>query len=391
MDLSEIKGSVEHLMAILGMEGQRPKRSMKCPFHQDSSPSFSIWREQSKWFWKCHKGCGSGTVIDAVMVRDGLNTPAEAVRAIERELGMNVYRDEDYVEPVLDQAKCEHLITAAHTTLMDDFDLQETYMLGKRGIEDLEVMRKYRIGFREKLRFKKWRTWCFDAWVIPITRADGTLFGIKLHIEKRHSGRHNTKIPKNLWAPYGTYPKDGPKNGGLTLWPPPESFRHAADLYLCPGELKALAMIGAGCKATSITAGEGGKFPARLARRLAAVNPGRIIVPLDNDETGHRFFNAVKDALQKFHMQVLSIDFSEVEAEPDIADELAEVKDERGALITWYNEHMGQCPSTLSTDFYTTLHSRIAAYRHDGEEPDGPWVDDIRYLKRGVETGEWRR
>ncbi|MEH6957257.1 CHC2 zinc finger domain-containing protein [Neobacillus drentensis] len=38
--------------------------NIKCPFHRDSSPSFTIWPHTKKW--KCWAGCGQGDVINLV-------------------------------------------------------------------------------------------------------------------------------------------------------------------------------------------------------------------------------------------------------------------------------------------------------------------------------------
>jgi hypothetical protein len=34
-----------------------------CPFHNDNSPSFSIFEYDGETLWKCHAGCGEGDQI----------------------------------------------------------------------------------------------------------------------------------------------------------------------------------------------------------------------------------------------------------------------------------------------------------------------------------------
>jgi len=51
----------------------------RCPFHDDKDPSLSIVEYPDGWGWKCHAGCGQGTVVDFFMVRDGISR-AEAVK-----------------------------------------------------------------------------------------------------------------------------------------------------------------------------------------------------------------------------------------------------------------------------------------------------------------------
>jgi hypothetical protein len=50
------------LMARCGL-GDRAKKSAKCPFHEDRHNSFSVWRNNGSWFWKCHAGCGTGDEV----------------------------------------------------------------------------------------------------------------------------------------------------------------------------------------------------------------------------------------------------------------------------------------------------------------------------------------
>lgn len=41
------------------------KLTMRCPFHQDRKPSFSVFPHEKtgEWIWKCHAGCGRGDAI----------------------------------------------------------------------------------------------------------------------------------------------------------------------------------------------------------------------------------------------------------------------------------------------------------------------------------------
>jgi DNA primase len=34
-----------------------------CPFHSDSTPSFSVFTFDGQQFWRCHAGCGAGDQI----------------------------------------------------------------------------------------------------------------------------------------------------------------------------------------------------------------------------------------------------------------------------------------------------------------------------------------
>ena len=65
------------LMAQFGL-GDRAKRSARCPFHEDSSASFSLYiGDDGEERWKCFAGCGQGDAIDFFAKHRGLsNTDA---------------------------------------------------------------------------------------------------------------------------------------------------------------------------------------------------------------------------------------------------------------------------------------------------------------------------
>jgi hypothetical protein len=44
--------------------------SARCPFHEDRHASFAFNVESGRW--RCHAGCGAGSMIDFVMKRYGL-------------------------------------------------------------------------------------------------------------------------------------------------------------------------------------------------------------------------------------------------------------------------------------------------------------------------------
>jgi hypothetical protein len=61
------------LMAQLGL-GDCAKKSARCPFHEDSSASFSVYTgDDGEERWKCFAGCGQGDVIDFLAKHRGLS------------------------------------------------------------------------------------------------------------------------------------------------------------------------------------------------------------------------------------------------------------------------------------------------------------------------------
>lgn len=72
------------------LEGLKPSGNgwiaAKCPFHDDSNPSFAF--EKSTGNWKCHAGCGEGNVFDFRGRVDGLQFP-DSMFALGDELGIS--------------------------------------------------------------------------------------------------------------------------------------------------------------------------------------------------------------------------------------------------------------------------------------------------------------
>lgn len=73
------------LWKLLGLAGE-PRRSCKCPFHEDRSPSFAIYGGHRRW--KCFSGCGQGDAI-AFLQRAGNGNPRETLREFVRLAGLD--------------------------------------------------------------------------------------------------------------------------------------------------------------------------------------------------------------------------------------------------------------------------------------------------------------
>lgn len=88
-DLAEAKRllPLPALMALLG-HGDRAKKSARCPFHEDSSASFSIFAgTEGEPRWKCFAGCGQGDAIDYLALARNLSN-ADACREFKRLAGI---------------------------------------------------------------------------------------------------------------------------------------------------------------------------------------------------------------------------------------------------------------------------------------------------------------
>lgn len=330
MTLSELKKDRRLFFALMNLK--REGNHCPCPFCGDSS-SLRVTQERGgTWLWKCYRDCGSGTIIDAAMTAFHSPNIVDALKAIEDQLGVKIDRDEAYEEPIIDQDRAEAFIASAHSNLMGSLEIQEEWLTGKRGISNLDTVRQYRLGFVDGAKFKG-KSWSLTGWVLPVTRADGHVQAVKIHTEK--PPWPGNKAPKCLWAPFGTQPESEPRHGTSTLWPAPEAFIGCPKLYLCPGELKALAMIGAGLPATSPTAGES-QLPERLIKRIQRTKPGQVCIVYDDDESkrrnglwinaGHAWRDAVSRQLAEVGLSAVPFALRAPEAEPASADLLTEWK-----------------------------------------------------------------
>ncbi len=310
--LTDLKRDKQMLLAVLGGKMDRGGK-MLCPFHAEDTASLHVFQAANAvWLFKCF-GCGeSGSILDAAMKQWGIDRLDRALQAIEGRLGVRIDRDVEYDEPIIDQERAELMIGRTHERLMGNFDLQERYMLGKRGITSYDLARKYRLGFMVDQRVTEWQSWRLTGWILPITNAAGQVIALKFHREERiTSARGRVKAqPKCMWIPLGTVPSAKPKHGTSTLWPPPEQWGELDQLVIAPGELKALALENAGLKATSPTAGEGGRFPRRLAQRIARCRPGEIVINYDDDDAGRSWADAVQLALDAENLYALQVKFS---------------------------------------------------------------------------------
>src|SRR5262249_29515341 len=62
------------LMELEGLGVQVKKnKNVRCPFHPDKRPSFSVFEENGRWRWKCHAGCGGGDEIDFLCKLRGIS------------------------------------------------------------------------------------------------------------------------------------------------------------------------------------------------------------------------------------------------------------------------------------------------------------------------------
>lgn len=71
---------------LTGVRRGRKNFNIRCPFHDDRTPSFTVYTDTNKW--KCWSGCGGGDVIDLVRLSNGMSSTREAVRFLTKDLNL---------------------------------------------------------------------------------------------------------------------------------------------------------------------------------------------------------------------------------------------------------------------------------------------------------------
>lgn len=250
-ELAAAKRDGEYLRSILGVSRDGPHE--KCPLCNGKSLSVYPKAElDGEYHWKCHRGCGGGTVVDALMATARMDQTTAIHTAVARfkspVAARPLPKQEELLppryihiedtrgapDPVLDMDRAQAFIKAAHEHLMDDLDIPKRH---RRGITP-EIIEKYNLGFIENVRLSftpgrdNSRGWLMPAaWVFPITGEDGTtLKAVKLHFEKRPMMADGTEFGgKSLWAPFGkpdknAKPNDKIRHGVCAFWPHPSTL-----------------------------------------------------------------------------------------------------------------------------------------------------------------------
>lgn len=187
----------------------------KCPFHDDSTPSFNINSDTGQFY--CF-GCGRGgnliTFLDDIGRSDDK-------KWIEREnLQKSYIAKVNFLEPISTK-----LIEQMHVNLCNDIDKLE-YLIRERFVSYF-CIKKYLIGYDTSTK----------RYSIPIKNINGKFVNIKLH---------NSRLePKSMsWRKgYGT----------ARLFPTGALIKR--EIVLCEGEFDALALQSQGINGITNTAG----------------------------------------------------------------------------------------------------------------------------------------
>jgi|GEM_PF-4455706 len=302
--------------ALRDAGAERIGASMKCPFHDDKTPSAGVHEKDGAWHFTCH-ACGwnggkrTGDSLDVIQRARGVDFKgALTVLGIDASEGPNndgngAPRDATGSAGVIPPEKpsespsgpgidVENLASEAYRRLQDSPDMLDK--LWRTRAVDSDAAKRFRVGIDANRRY----------WTFPVSD------GGRVVAVKHHRIEASTK-PKCFWLPKGVESR--------RLFP--VCLDYPGPVWLCPGELKALAVIAAGRSAVGITGGETAELPDEFANLLH----GRAMaVAADDDETGRKWGRKTVVALTDAGIDACAVDvgLGKVDGRKDIGDLIRE-------------------------------------------------------------------
>jgi twinkle protein len=279
----QLKGSVDLAEWIrrdgIALTGGPNEFKAKCPFHDDSTPSFTVFRKEGAWAFHCFGCDATGDIYEWIMRRQGVAFP-EALKAVANAVGVALpgAGAKMFQPPSVKNA-------AERTPERGAFDPQKfrafdpdgkafKYLTGKRQLKP-ELLADYSVGQTadgEAYSFAyKWRPANWPAnrekplfefcKVVKVDRPDGK----KIEWREPKGGR------SVLFGMESSVVKTAHQNGG--------------ELVICEGEIDAITWAGYGRAAVSVPGGA--KYLGWIEQCYDWLQAfGKIHVSFDEDAAG---------------------------------------------------------------------------------------------------------
>jgi len=301
-ELDRLRGDRAALVAALQDAGAHlDGDKVRCPFHDDAKASGGVHESAEVWYYTCH-GCAwngdkrTGDVIDVTRrardldfqdalealgvagngQRDALpgaprhaTAPDGAPGRVNRATGLETASD----------AKCDPAELAAECAARLLVDPTALARLWDTRAVDQATAERFSVGVASDGAY----------WTFPVSDG-GRVVAVKHH--RADPASDGTKC---FWEPRGVNSRQ--------LWP---AYLDApGPVWLCPGELKALAVVAAGRSAVGITGGESADLPDELADVLQ----GRAVAIVgDDDEQGRKWARKALNTLGAAGLDVRAVD-----------------------------------------------------------------------------------
>jgi putative DNA primase/helicase len=208
---------------IAGAEADgRGEVELYCPLHNDSRRSASLNVDRGVWF--CHAGCGGGSVRRLVEAEDTW-VPADNRTAMVRGSSRRAAEAEEL--------PAQRIVAFWHRRLMQDIEAME-WLAKERGITDLDVIRKARIG------------WTGRYFKLPVLDEERRLVNIRTYDPYQLDPNR-----RKIWSVRG--------HGEARLYPVGVVMRAkpGSTILLCEGEWDTLLALQYGVQAVTRTDGAG--------------------------------------------------------------------------------------------------------------------------------------
>ncbi|HNO79535.1 MAG TPA: hypothetical protein PKN33_15910 [Phycisphaerae bacterium] len=327
--IRRLKGNRELLVGLLEDLGRRiygvfsPAAwpAVRCPFHYDQRPSGYIHRpnyESGEFAYSCfacewnrcakNGASGTGDVIHVARMALAKNDkPAgfvDAVQFLRRyreriatlESVIPLLHTQRHPNPEPDPAmllKARDYMPKTQRALQDSAAL--TRLLWESRAVDADTAKRFGVGHSADEKNGAY-------WSFPIVDGNGTLQVVKLHAV-------DSAVPKSFWFP--PHAKQG-----QPLYP--VDAQTGGPIWLCSGELKALAVISTGLPAIGLTSGES---VVRVTEGLLRLFRHRTVALVaDNDATGIKWVTAMMSVLLEKGIPSRCVDLSLQQPGDDIGD-----------------------------------------------------------------------
>lgn len=270
--LADLKADRGRLEAEIETAGGKVRRTaVNCPFHDDKHASGSIHRhDDGAWLYTCH-ACSwngnenTGDIVDVVRRANDCGFTQAAEHLGLKTTGKRAQKAVKSSHAVRGEFDPAMAAQAACTTLIREPSAL-AHLWRTRGIDEATAQR-FHVGITGAPGKR--------YWTFPIADATGRVVAVKHH-------RADGQAQKSFWKPSGVA-RDH-------LFP--LHLEPTGRVWVCPGELKALAVVASGRAAIGITSGEGCfngqvKRPTDLPARALELLRGRLVaVSPDADDGG---------------------------------------------------------------------------------------------------------
>lgn len=332
--IDRIKAEVS-LLALVQSQGHAPKAQgkdyvMRCPFHDDRTPSLIITPEKNLWHCLGACNCG-GSVIDWLMKTERLNF-REAAEQLRQRLPAVAAANEtpnvklpaetktapDYLPPCEDDPAMVQAVLGHYTETLRHSTPGLAY-LEKRGLNDPTLIEHFKLGYADQSLMRRIRLrgskegdavrdhlqrlgllresgheYFKGSIIVPILDETGQLqqiYGRKLAVQSQGNPQVHRYLPRPFEA----------------VWHA-EAVRGTKEIILCEALFDAMSFWVNGFRNVLSSYGVNGFTEAHL-HLLLQHNIERVLIAYDADEAGNKAAHVLADQLKSHGIACFRLQF----------------------------------------------------------------------------------